>query len=358
MANIWDTIKNGVKNSFTNLSNLGSNIKKAVTDGGGGYTLQNAFNDAGVYSTDRMLSEAKKKYKELGYSDKEAQDLANRLITNNGGTGLPQEYKAAGKVAEFIQKQEDYAKSQNTNLNDLYDLAGNKTAIDPTKLNQIIDEGNAAKTAQEEADVLAAQQAKEAEEAEKARVEAEKRAQEEAAKAASDAAAKNKLATQELAESQGQEAATSGYTQAMNSGLGKARAGMQTGSGMDASTQAAMNNTIASQHASTQADYLNKMGQVNGMNQNANNLAKGSALNTIGATLQGASTGLSIGNSLFGTSDENEKQPVDHLSLIKEFYTKPQEEEKLDEPSTEQILEATEKFMDLYNQLKQLKENK
>lgn len=141
-----------------------------------------------------------------------------------------------------------------------------------------------------------------------------------------------------LAEQEAQQAASTSAVQAQNAGINKARAGM---SGTDVSTNRSnINNALAGQAASTQQDYLNKMGQANAMNQQANNMQTGALLNTISGMITGAGSGAQAGNAMFGTSDENEKAPVE-------------------EPSKDEILEAAQRLMDLYKQLQELKkENK
>lgn len=171
-----------------------------------------------------------------------------------------------------------------------------------------------------------------------------------AAEEAKKEAEQTKLAAGELAETEAQQNATTSAIQTQNSGLNKERAGMMGEANLANRSNA--NNALSGIAASTQADYLNKIGQANALQQQADNLEKGSALNTAGATVSGAAQGLATGASMFGTSDENEKTSCSDLDFIKNYYSKKKD-------MTPQILEQAQKMFELKAQLDKLKkENK
>lgn len=115
----------------------------------------------------------------------------------------------------------------------------------------------------------------------------------------------------EAANVQAQQAASKAYQSAISAGVGKGKAGMlgdNTAAGSSQSTNtAAMQNSLASQRTSTQADYLQAMGQVQGMQNQASNLEKGSGYAALTGGLTGAATGASAG---FMTSDERCKDAL------------------------------------------------
>jgi hypothetical protein len=89
-----------------------------------------------------------------------------------------------------------------------------------------------------------------------------------------------------------------------------------------------MKQTLANQNASTQADYLGKLGYANNLQQTASNTQNAQGLLTAGATLTGAGQGALAGLQMFG-SDERLKEAIDScddedlknktLSMIKQF---------------------------------------
>lgn len=87
----------------------------------------------------------------------------------------------------------------------------------------------------------------------------------------------------------------------INAGMGKARAGLLGDATSNTNTSNVYNNaygTSIQNQGSTQADYLQKMGQAAAVNQCAANMQKGAALNAAGAGLQGAGQGASLGATL------------------------------------------------------------
>ena len=87
----------------------------------------------------------------------------------------------------------------------------------------------------------------------------------------------------------------------INAGMGKARAGLLGDATSNTNTSNVYNNAYSASiqnQGSTQADYLQKMGQVAGIDCQAKNMQSGAALNTAGAALQGAGSGASLGASL------------------------------------------------------------
>lgn len=88
---------------------------------------------------------------------------------------------------------------------------------------------------------------------------------------------------------------------AINAGMGKARAGLLGDSASNTNTTCAYQNAYQSSiqnQGSTQADYLNKMGQVCALCNCACNMNKAAGLNAIGAMFTGAGSGASLGASL------------------------------------------------------------
>lgn len=180
-------------------------------------------------------------------------------------------------------------------------------------------------------------------------------AQSEAATEAAETAKQTELAAGELAETEAQQNATTSAIQAQNAGLNKERAGMMGEANLANRSNA--NNALAGIAASTQADYLNKIGQANALQQQAENMQKGAALNTAGATVSGAAQGLATGASMFGTSDENEKTGCSDLDFIKNYYGNKKKDMTPQTP-VPLILEQAQKMFELKAQLDKLKENK
>lgn len=88
---------------------------------------------------------------------------------------------------------------------------------------------------------------------------------------------------------------------AINAGMGKSRAGLLGDAASNTNTTCAYQNAYQSSiqnQGSTQADYLNKMGQACALCNCANNMQKGALLNSIGAAFTGAGSGASLGASL------------------------------------------------------------
>jgi len=113
-----------------------------------------------------------------------------------------------------------------------------------------------------------------------------------------------------LAEQNAQQEAEANKIAGTNSGVSNAAASNVANNTANTASNTYANSLggMASQNAATQADYLNKMGQVQSAQQKAQNLQNSAALNTIGGALQGAGTGASIGA---GISDERCKQAAD-----------------------------------------------
>lgn len=91
----------------------------------------------------------------------------------------------------------------------------------------------------------------------------------------------------------------------INAGMGKARAGLLGDATSNTNTSNVYNNAYGASiqnQGSTQADYLQKMGQVTGAECQAKNMQSGAALNAVGAALQGAGSGAILGASLGGGS--------------------------------------------------------
>lgn len=180
------------------------------------------------------------------------------------------------------------------------------------------------------------------------------KAQSEAAEEAAETAKQAELAAGDLAETEAQQNATTSAIQAQNAGLNKERAGMMGEANLANRSNA--NNALAGIAASTQADYLNKIGQANALQQQAENMQKGAALNTAGATVSGAAQGLSNGVSMFGTSDENEKCGCSDLDFIKNYYSNKKKDMAPQTP-VPLILEQAQKMFELKAQLDKLKCN-
>lgn len=90
------------------------------------------------------------------------------------------------------------------------------------------------------------------------------------------------------------------YQAARNTGANRA-ASSAIGSSVDTrGLQSNAASALRSAATSTQADYLNKMGYVEGLESNLKNTKAGSFLNTISGALQGAMTGASTGSSIGG----------------------------------------------------------
>lgn len=109
-----------------------------------------------------------------------------------------------------------------------------------------------------------------------------------------------------------------------SAGINKSRAGMLS----DNQTQQSQTNNIANnynasqaQHASTQADYLQKMAQADALDQQAANMKKGLNYTTAAGAIQGATTGASTGLSMGLASDERLKESYDDKleDAIKQF---------------------------------------
>lgn len=89
---------------------------------------------------------------------------------------------------------------------------------------------------------------------------------------------------------------------AKNTGLNTSRAGNLATNNTYENVYRNLNQTLGNQSAMTQADWLEKMGYANGLQQGAQNLEKGANLNVAGAAFQ-------------GISDENEKEaPINNDS--------------------------------------------
>jgi len=87
----------------------------------------------------------------------------------------------------------------------------------------------------------------------------------------------------------------------INAGMGKARAGLLGDAMSNTNTSNVYNNAYSASiqnQGSTQADYLQKMGQATSAECQAKNMQNGAILNTIGGAMQGAGQGASLGASL------------------------------------------------------------
>ena len=142
---------------------------------------------------------------------------------------------------------------------------------------------------------------REAEEAERKRLEEERKAQEAAAQRKQDAL-KLEREAREAALSSKEASAKNAYTAARNTGLNR-QASSAVGAYSSPNSGFASNySNLQSAKASTAADFLNKMGYVNGLNQQASNLQSGAKWNTIGAALSGAGEGAQVGAALTSNS--------------------------------------------------------
>jgi len=130
---------------------------------------------------------------------------------------------------------------------------------------------------------------------------------------------------------------TSAATKALNAGVNRGRAGLlgSTGNAQQA-LSSNLQSGLRSQKASTQADYLNKQGDINALQQQYNNAGTAGYLGAISSLLTGGGQGLSFGNSV---SDENEKTSI----------------EKYGEISDDEILLRIKKLFELNTQLNDLR---
>lgn len=101
-----------------------------------------------------------------------------------------------------------------------------------------------------------------------------------------------------------------------------------------------MKQTLANQNASTQADYLGKLGYANNLQQTASNTQNSQGLLTAGAALTGAGQGALTGLSL---SDERFKEAIDSCT---------------DEELKNKTLNMVKQFEEIAAKLKELKESK
>lgn len=113
--------------------------------------------------------------------------------------------------------------------------------------------------------------------------------------------------------------------------------GSQNASKQTANVANPMYSANSSSASSTQADYLEKMGQAKALDTQAGALNKSAGLASLASGIQGFGSGASVGAAL-ATSDENCKEKPD--------------------VSTEDLLEKVSQFMELYDKLQKLKENK
>ena len=128
----------------------------------------------------------------------------------------------------------------------------------------------------------------------------------------------------------------------ISAGINRSMAGMlgsQNASNNTANTANAMYAGNRSGAASTQSDYLEKMGQAKALDTQAGALSKSAGMAGLAAGLQGAGSGAAVGAALASTSDENCKEAPKEVS-------------------TEKLLNMASQFMDLYKELRELKENK
>lgn len=98
-------------------------------------------------------------------------------------------------------------------------------------------------------------------------------------------------------------AAKQALTQARSQGMSKGLASSIGNAPLSGQQSANYGNNLGALRnlsQSTKNDYLQKMGYANALEQQAENLEKGSRLNVIGAAVGGGATGASIGASLFG----------------------------------------------------------
>lgn len=131
----------------------------------------------------------------------------------------------------------------------------------------------------------------------------------------------------------------------ISAGINRSMAGMlgaQNASNNTANTANAMYSGNRSGAASTQADYLEKMGQSKALDTQAGALSKSAGMAGLAAGLQGLGSGASVGAAL-ATSDENCKTSLDDKKEVSK------------EVSTEELLGMAQQFMDLYKKLSELK---
>lgn len=124
---------------------------------------------------------------------------------------------------------------------------------------------------------------------------------------------------------------------AANAGVGEQRAGLLGSSNDSTNNSAIYSAANRNLQQSTQADYLNKMGQAEAMDLQAKNMRKGTVYNTIAGTLSGAAGGAMAG---FVISDETQKEPIDEKS------------NSIDE---DKLREQIAQFKDLYRRVKALR---
>ena len=165
----------------------------------------------------------------------------------------------------------------------------------------------------------------------------------ETAKSAEDAAKEQATATDTSAQeatNEAQNAASKTATSAINAGIGKSAAGMLGDSAAEGTTAGTNQSTIANAYksnaASNQSDYLARMGQVQGMEQQANQLNQGTGWAALSGGLTGAASGASTG---FALSDERCKEA-------------PSDEDGIDD---NKLIEALQQFIELSQKLKALK---
>lgn len=87
----------------------------------------------------------------------------------------------------------------------------------------------------------------------------------------------------------------------INAGVGRARAGLLGDSSANNASYDTQRNAYTANiqnQGATQADYLNKMGQVTALQNQANNMQQGALWNSAGAAVQGFGSGASLGASL------------------------------------------------------------
>lgn len=115
--------------------------------------------------------------------------------------------------------------------------------------------------------------------------------------------------------------------------------GSQNASKQTANVANPMYSANSSNASSTQADYLEKMGQAKALDTQAGALNKSANLAGLASGIQGFGSGASVGAAL-ATSDETQKESPEK------------------EPSMEELLDMTNKFFQLYNKLQDLKKRK
>ena len=139
----------------------------------------------------------------------------------------------------------------------------------------------------------------------------------------------------QLAEAQ---EAQNAQTNAQNAGVNRSRAGLLGSNTAAADAGTTYNNAytaLRNQSASTQADYLQKMGQSTALQNQAENMEKGLGYATVAGGLQGAGSGAAMGATI---SDERMKENPDEFD--------------------DKLNEAVQQFKQLYKELKELKESK